>query len=65
MDEKFEYIIAAIEESNDLSALIIQQLMGSLKSHEAKKLQNCNNSVESVFNTSFTTQISLTNQGNS
>ncbi|TXG57853.1 hypothetical protein EZV62_015682 [Acer yangbiense] len=40
LPEKYEYIVAAIEESRDLSTLSMQQLMSSLLSHEQRRLRN-------------------------
>lgn len=66
MPEKYEYIVAAIEESKDLSTLSIQQLMISCSSHEERNLQRGGNSVESSFQSklSFRAQKPSMNQGN-
>ena len=45
LPEKYEYIIAAIEESKDLSTLTVQQLKSSLESHEERKLQRQQSSI--------------------
>ncbi|TXG54509.1 hypothetical protein EZV62_019765 [Acer yangbiense] len=51
LPEKYEHIVAAIEESKDLTALLVEQLMGSLESHEQRRLLRYDQSVESAFQT--------------
>ncbi|TXG67555.1 hypothetical protein EZV62_008830 [Acer yangbiense] len=51
LPEKYEHIVAAIEESKDLSTLSVEQLMGSLESHEQRRLLRNDQSVESAFQT--------------
>ena len=48
LPEKYDTIIVAIEESEDLSKLYVEQLMGSLLSHETR-LWRSNSSLESAF----------------
>lgn len=36
LPKNFEHIVAAIEESKDITTLSVEQLMGSLKSHEQR-----------------------------
>lgn len=36
---KYNYVVAAIEESNDLSTMSFNELMGSLQAHEHKMKQ--------------------------
>ncbi|TXG67654.1 hypothetical protein EZV62_008929 [Acer yangbiense] len=51
LPEKYEHIVAAIEESKDLTTLSVEQLMGSLESHEQRRLLRYDQSVESAFQT--------------
>ncbi|TXG53906.1 hypothetical protein EZV62_019162 [Acer yangbiense] len=51
LPEKYEHIVAAIEESKDLTTLSVEQLMGSLESHEQRRLLRNDQSVESAFQT--------------
>lgn len=46
---KYNFVVAAIEESKDLSTLSFTQLMGSLKTHEERLSRVVENQVEQVF----------------
>lgn len=50
LPEKYDPIVSAIEESKDLVTLSMEQLLGSLKSHEQRRLRHSNDqSIESAF----------------
>eukprot|EP00268_Persea_americana_P007560 TRINITY_DN12834_c0_g1_i6.p2 TRINITY_DN12834_c0_g1~~TRINITY_DN12834_c0_g1_i6.p2 ORF type:complete len:298 (+),score=63.45 TRINITY_DN12834_c0_g1_i6:1502-2395(+) len=49
MTRKFEYVVAAIEESKDLSSLSIESLVGSLQSHELRMKQFDSSPLEQAF----------------
>lgn len=49
---KIEYIVCFIEESNDLSTMVIEELVGSLQSHEHRmKQRESSITFEQVFHT--------------
>ena len=54
MSTKFDVVVAAIEEAKDLE-LTIDELMGSLLSHEARIDRN----KDSTLETSFKSQVSI------
>lgn len=49
LTEKFDPMVAVIEETKDLSTMYVQGLMGYLRSHEQRLLRHSEKSVESVF----------------
>ena len=46
---KFDHVVAAIEESKDLSKFTLQELMGSLEAHEQRMSRYSNQSLEQAF----------------
>ena len=49
LPDKFDPIVAVIEETKDLSLLNVHELFGSLKTYEQRLLRHSKKSVESVF----------------
>ncbi|KAA8541216.1 hypothetical protein F0562_025177 [Nyssa sinensis] len=49
LPEKFDAIVAVVEETKDISKLSIQELMGSLKSYEQRLSRRSEKSLESAF----------------
>ena len=49
LPNKFDPIVAVIEETKDLSLLCVQELFGSLKAYEQRLLRHSEKSVESAF----------------
>ena len=49
---KFEYVVVAIEESNDISTLSLESLLGTLQSHEFRMRLFDEGPVEQAFHTS-------------
>ena len=49
LPNKFDPIVAVIEETKDLSLLSVQELFGSLKTYEQRLLRHYEKSVESAF----------------
>ena len=64
LPEKYEYIVAAIQESKDLSTLSMQQLMSSLLSHEQRRLWNIDQSVENAFQSKLNLKAQLFSKKN-
>ena len=56
LTEKFDPMVAVIEETKDLSTMSIQGLMGSLRSYEQRLLRCIEKSIESVFQSKLTIQ---------
>ncbi|KAI5417614.1 hypothetical protein KIW84_042290 [Lathyrus oleraceus] len=54
--EKFDPMVAVIEETKDLSTMYVQGLMGSLRSYEQRLLRHSEKSVESVFQSKLNIQ---------
>ena len=51
MQRKYESVVAAIEESKDLSVLTIDELLGYLQSHEDRHKSYGESSTEKAFQT--------------
>ncbi|KAL7092450.1 hypothetical protein ACP275_12G165300 [Erythranthe tilingii] len=49
LTEKYDHVVAAIEESKDLSTLTLTELMGSLQAHEQRMNRNNEENLESAF----------------
>ncbi|XP_073152109.1 uncharacterized protein [Henckelia pumila] len=49
LPQKFEHVVAAIEESKDLSKLTMMELMGSLEAHEKRMCKFVGPSIEQAF----------------
>ncbi|KAA8522035.1 hypothetical protein F0562_012651 [Nyssa sinensis] len=49
LSEKFDAIVAVVEETKDISKLSMQELMGSLKSYEQRLSRRSKKSLESAF----------------
>ncbi|CAJ2638092.1 unnamed protein product [Trifolium pratense] len=56
LTEKFDPMVAVIEETKDLSTMSVQGLMGSLRSYEQRLLRRSEKSVESVFQSKLNIQ---------
>jgi predicted amidophosphoribosyltransferase len=56
LTEKFDPMVAVIEETKDLSTMTIQGLMGSLRSYEQRLSRRNEKSVESAFQSKLTIQ---------
>ncbi|KAI3721795.1 hypothetical protein L2E82_32813 [Cichorium intybus] len=58
LSSKFDHIVAAIEESKDLSTFSFDELMGSLQAHEARINRSTVNEEEKAFQIKGETEIS-------
>ena len=56
LTEKFDPMVAVIEETKDLSNMTVQGLMGSLRSYEQRLLRRMEKTVENAFQYKLTTQ---------
>jgi hypothetical protein len=54
LHEKFDPMVVVIEETKDLSSLGVQELLGSLKSHEQRLERYSEKSIESAFQSKLT-----------
>ena len=49
LSTKFDVVVETIEESKDLASLTVDELMGSLLSHEARIDRNKDSTLETAF----------------
>ena len=49
LSTKFDVVVAGIEEAKDLASLTVDELMGSLLSHEARIDKNKDSTLETAF----------------
>lgn len=57
LNDKFDNIVTIIEETKDLSNITVEQLMGSLESHEQRKIRQSND--EDMMETALAAKFSL------
>ncbi|XP_060673933.1 uncharacterized protein LOC132804057 [Ziziphus jujuba] len=62
LDPKFDHIVAIIEETKDLEAMLLEQLLGSLQAYEGKKKKK-EGIVEQLFKTQIDTIKEETSSG--
>ncbi|XP_019189504.1 PREDICTED: uncharacterized protein LOC109183932 [Ipomoea nil] len=56
LNPRFEHIVAAIEEANDVSKMTVKQLSGSLRAHEQRMNEN---KIEKPIEQAFQAQVSI------
>ncbi|CAB4315215.1 unnamed protein product [Prunus armeniaca] len=59
---KFDHVVAAIEESKDLAALSLHELIGSLEAHEKRINRSTDHSWSKLFNPSWIRRRKKTNK---